>query len=472
MRLRFFAFAAFFLPCFAWLGCEWAREQTPEVREATWGAEVIVSIAGKGSIVSTESGIRCPEICYGRIVSNLAAEAAPRSITLRATPDPGYRFARWEADGARVAGNGPGPSECNPVRRPALTPDLGSAAEVTLPFGEVDGYPPPGMSEKCVRYSRVPVAYNLTAVFESAATTTANDVWAKLSPPDNFEDLMVTTGHVIARVVNGANGKWGVAMVDRQDPSVMNTLRLEIDSFVYDMTHHVVWQGVLDGRLGLVNRNTGQLTVWNPNPSSLNCRSLTSTSQYVYCRTFDQLVRWTIGGANQTTIATDLPQGAAMTSDGTSVFLVEDGTSTGASTIRRLTPPASPDAGAPILEIVVGSLSSPRMLRADAMFLHTIVDSFGGDVMRIPLSGGAQAFTYSVGDFGLLYAPEPPVGDPRLWIASSAPDFSSSWEITSRSKVNVPKPFRVGLRRVTGLAIDGEHVYWTQDDARIYRGRK
>ena len=476
MRPRFFASFALrtLLPLAplalaAGMGCEWATEPTPVVREPTWGAELTLVVRGRGRVVSTseDTGIRCPESCYARIVPNVAIDAAPASITLRATADQGYRFARWEADGARVAGRTNGPAECSPVRRPGETPQLGAAPEITLPFGEVDGYPPPGLSEKCAQYSRVPVAYNLTAVFEP--TLGAGDLWVTL-PGERAADIKLVGSRALVRAIAPDN-RWSVYAIDSTGSA--DRLRGGINATQYDFTGtHVVWQqqgGGPDGAglLGLVHSVTGEVIEWSPTPSSPRCIALTSTDRYVYCRTnTQQLVRWTIGSMIQTTILSSVASGAPMTSSLEDVFLVTN--VSGDASLRRLLLEPSP-----ALEILAGGLAAPRRLRADTRYVYAAVGtSARASVVRVPRFGDEGLLTLSPNSqLEPVYAVDSTIPNaPVVVIGSLSPNLPT-WQIAAY-RGSTPAVFRQGLDDVVSIAVDLAHVYWTQIDGRLYRGAR
>lgn len=465
MRTWFFASVVVSSFAFGGAGCEWATEKTPAAREPAWGAELVVNVSGGGSVVSAGPGIACPGVCYARIVPDLTVDAAPRGITLRAIPAAGYRFVGWKADPARIAGNGPGPQECNPLRRRGQTPDLGAAGEVTLPFGEDDGFPPPGMSEKCAEYSRVPIAYNLTATFERGSTE-GNDVWAQL--PFGFaNELMVTSTRVFVRHVND-EGLLRFFSLPLVAPTAFTAFAASSSvTPAFDMTHHVVWQEP-STTITVLDRDRAARTTFR---AGVSCASVTSSASYVLCRTNDRrLFRWTLDGTNLAVIHSSLPQGVPMTASATHVYLVAD-EATSAS-IQRLPIAISGDAGTPSLELVASGLASPGQLRADARFVYAAVRGSVNGVVRLPVDGGAPT-TFSFFALDLLHAPDPPVGEPLLWAATS--ESGATWTIGSYRRTSTTQTATIARelpRAVRGLAVDESYFYWTDDTEKIYRGRR
>lgn len=453
------------------LGCDWATEATPVVREPTRGAEVTIVIRGRGRVVSSseETAIRCPDTCFARIVPNVGNDAAPASITLRATADQGYRFARWETDGARVAGRTNGPAECNPVRRFGETPQLGAAPEITLPFGDVEGYPPPGFSEKCADYSRVPLAYVLTAVFEP--TLGAGDEWVSFAG-ERAADIKLVGSRALVRAI-ATDNRWSVYAVD--STGAIGRLRGGIDAVQYDFTGtHVVWQQQTPAgadnarRMGLVDSVTGAVFEWSPSPPSMSCIAVTSTQSHVYCRTnAQQIVRWTLAGLNQTTVLPNVPSGGTMTSSFEDVFLLA--TEGSATSIRRLLLDASP----PALEILAGSLASPRRLRADTRYVYaTVGSSARASVVRIPRFGDEGVVTMSPNSQREpVYAVDSTIPNAPVVVIGSITAGDPAWQI-STYRGTAPTVFRQGLDDVVSIAADLTHVYWAQGDGRLYRGAR
>ncbi|MBS2019506.1 MAG: hypothetical protein JST00_41980 [Deltaproteobacteria bacterium] len=465
MRTWFFASVVVSSFAFGGAGCEWATEKTRTPREPTWGAELVVNVSGGGSVVSAGPGIACPGVCYARIVPDLAVDAAPRGITLRAIPAAGFRFVGWKADPARIAGHGPGPPECNPLRRRGQTPDLGAAGEVTLPFGEDDGFPPPGMSEKCAEYSRVPIAYNLTATFEKEASE-ASDVWAQL-PAGFANDLTVSSTRVFVRHVSN-EGLLRVLSLPLAAPTTIASYPASSSvTPAFDMTHHVVWQEP-NTTVVVIDRERDVRTTFRP---GVSCTALASSASFVFCRTFDRrLFRWTLDGNNLAILHSALPQGVPMTASATHVYLVVDDGAT--SSIQRLPIAIAGDAGAPSLEPITLGLASPSHLRADDRFVYAAVQGAVDGVARFPVGGGTPA-TFSLSANDLLYVPDPPAGEPLVWAATS--ESGSSWKIGSYRRTDTTQTGTIAreLRRaVRGLAVDASYFYWTDDTDKIYRGRR
>jgi len=465
LRLAPFVLAA------AGLGCDWATEPTRTVREPTRGAEVTIVIRGRGRVVSSseDTGIRCPDACYARIVPSVGNDAAPSSITLRATADEGYRFAGWEADGARVAGRTNGPAECNPVRRPGETPQLGAAAEITLPFGDVEGYPPPGFSEKCADYSRVPLAYVLTAVFEP--TFGAGDAWVSFAG-ERAADIKLVGSRALVRAI-ATDNRWSVYEVD--GTGSVGRVRGGINATLYDFSGaHVVWQqqspdgGAGPRMMGIVNSVTGAVVEWSPSPPSLSCVAVTSTQSHVYCRTSaQQIVRWSLAGLNQTTVLPNVPNGIPMTSSFDDVFLAATEGSNGS--IQRLVLDPSP----PSLELLSDSLSNPRRLRADTRYVHaTIGSSVRSSVVRIPRFGDEGIVTLSPNNQReLVYAVDSTIPNAPVVVIGSLTVGEPTWQIATY-RGTAATVFRRGLDDVVSIAVDLTHVYWAQIDGRLYRAAR
>ncbi len=159
----------------AWLGCsdddKGGTASTAVVDPGgTYGAEVTVTVVGRGRVTTNVAGLDCPDNCFEkRIFANAAADGAAGGVALKAIPTPGIKFLGWKFEAEPIGSRGRGSDTCNPIKRAATVPAVGmNDLEITLPFGETDGTPPAGKETACTGFTKVPLVYRVTAQFEGA----------------------------------------------------------------------------------------------------------------------------------------------------------------------------------------------------------------------------------------------------------------------------------------------------------------
>lgn len=432
--------------------------------ERSWGAEVVLTVRGRGRVTSFgEPGLSCPGRCAGKVVPPPANSTAPVAITLHSIAEEGHHLVRWETEGAIVDSSTRVPPECNPIRRRTETPELGNSEDATLPFGDLAGSAPEGRFDTCVDYIRVPLAYSVTAVFEPEQDFL--DRWASF--PDNRDllDLKVADDTLMARAVAGFGDPWDIVAYDQAGTVRTLATGISTDAFEF-FGHHVIWQ-TKDGGMRLLLRGSDGIVQWSPMPS-VRCLAVTTTSTHAYCRTNDfRLVRWNLDGGEQTTILSGMLPGAAMTASPDQVVLTT--LRAGGWSLQRVRPGSSPA----VLDAVTeeeGPL--PLLLRADASYAYWLAGtSTSPSVFRAPLTSGVGAAAeYGRGSADVLYGVESSSStEPVVFVATAAE--KKPWRITAHA-AGATTTFREAVDIVGSIAADAHHVYWTGGGQRIYRGAR
>ena len=96
----------------AWAGCSssssnGAGSRTSADPGGTYGAEVAVSVVGRGRVLASLPGLNCPSDCYGSFVfADRNQDGAAGGVTLKAIPTKGVRFAGWRFEVLSVGTRG------------------------------------------------------------------------------------------------------------------------------------------------------------------------------------------------------------------------------------------------------------------------------------------------------------------------------------------------------------------------------
>ncbi len=153
----------------AWPACESEAPGPPgEIDPGpTFGAEIVLSIVGRGSVTSNPTGIDCPSSCFARVVlADPSVDGGDAGIALSPNETIGAHFVGWTFAEVDLGVRARGPSQCSPMTRKSTTPSVDTSRVLTVPFGETTGTPPRGREEECAAFTTVPVAYAVTATFE------------------------------------------------------------------------------------------------------------------------------------------------------------------------------------------------------------------------------------------------------------------------------------------------------------------
>ncbi|MCA9585495.1 MAG: hypothetical protein KC657_09065 [Myxococcales bacterium] len=472
---------------FAYAGCS-SDETKPGLAPVdpgeTFGAEVTLEVVGPGRVLSKEfGGIDCPTSCFETFVfPNKDSRGVP-GITLVAKPTEGVRFLGWKLDAAPTASRGRGPSSCQPITRAAATPAVNATAlEITLPFGDTKGAPPPGQEAACAADSVVPVAYRVTATFES---TSQLDSGLDGSVDGGTGELVFDTpmAGAVGRGIGVTSGRiyW---LWDMGGQSAVSTgsaaggaatvavpLGTSITQFAVDS--HVVFQNAV-GQLSVIPSGT---TAPIALAGSGTCAAVSSDNSNAYCRTVGpngQLDSWAAFiGTGPTTMASGLPTGTDLSADISFFFMSDDGAGVAnAGVVGSLTRPT--DGGAATLTPLAPNRTSPTELQHNTsriIWLDYDTNTNTGAAFATSRGGGAvtSAIPATVGLRRIAIDPSSTATFFAL-VQSAAPAGSAILRASALG--GTPVTFRSQLTGVGGIAVDSTYLYWTDGSARVFRTRK
>jgi hypothetical protein len=486
----------------AWPACDLVR--TPVGAEVgsgpTFGAEISVAIKGRGRVVSEPAALDCPSSCFARIiVSQADLDASDEGLVLTPQVTIGSHFVGWTYEAVELGVRAGGPSQCSPMRRATtVLPVASGATRLVLKYGETTGTPPAGLEAECAEFTTVPVAYALTATFEEDAVIPgprapgpANEVL--FEPPIlgivASKEIGVLDGRVYWRfdqqnLSGGVGGGGPLSVVasgvasgqaDGKGPgSIIHVPPFDIISR-FDVDRHVVFQHS-SGLVESIQSGSGVRTALG---YVAPCASLASDTTTAYCRgdwsgTSTYLWSMPISDGGSSYVYT-LPRGRDLAIDDENFYFSEipSGTPHGQATVESAT--RFPDGGGsvPVITKLVAGQTAPFELTVGPEHLFWLDEQPGGLVsantapklgegagLARPVPGGrflavdpSSPTTFYVGITNSLTA-----GDSYIVKASVL-----SAAVTS---------FRAGLTGLGGIAVDATHVFWTQNDGRVYRAPK
>jgi hypothetical protein len=442
----------------------------------TYGAEISLRILGRGSVASTPTAIDCPSTCFARIVlADRSVDGGDGGVTLVANETIGSHFVSWSVDDVDLGVRAGGPPQCSPMTRPSATPLVDSTSrEITVAFGETTGKPPRGREDECADFTKVPVAYALTATFEDDIVDPPNEI---PDPGPGADVLFASPGGSSAKEIGVAGGVvyWryeqsgasGVASAFPGGP--VNAILAPIDELtLFHVGEHVVFQHS-GGQLEAIAGGDTFPVMLGGAPT---CAALASDVSNVYCRSNgaagSTLYVWPISGAAAPRIVHVLPPGRALAADGQRFYFSRDegGFADQASIV---TAPLSGDGGMPVITALVSGQTSPRDLIARSSYLFWLDDQGSGvfsarSAYKLAAGSSQAAVTGSQVRF---VAADPfsssyfvGIGGVGLGASSIYRAFAGSTSIAT---------LRTGITGLGGLAADSGYVYWTQSDGRVYR---
>ena len=477
------AFAVVPTAAVVWSGCSSSSSSGGGTRTAadpggTYGAEVAITVVGRGRVISGLTGISCPSDCYGSFVfADRNQDGAAGGITLKAIPTKGVRFAGWKFDVIPVGTRGRGPDQCSPLtRNSASVPADLNALEITLPYGETAGTPPLGQEGACTGFTSVPVTYSVTATFADEIVEAGVDAEGGAdifleSPAPNAVGKEIglaggrlywryeiagtssiasapTTGGVGAQTVPGTTG-------------VITT---------FEIGQHVVWQTNL-GTIGVIQGGSTSATSFLSGGNT--CVAVESDFSNVYCRTAGPngtLISWTTAGTSMTNLHSGLPIGSDFTVDSSGFAIVDTTNGFASSAIRSVPKLGTIDAGAPTITDLVTGLTNPVALEPNGTSrLYWISDDGAGTAQSASRFGGT-AFSSTPATVGLKSLTIDPSSTFSYFVGispSTQAGVSSIVKLSTSSTTTTP--VRTGLTGIGGIAADSSYVYWTQNDGRVYR---
>jgi hypothetical protein len=458
----------------------------------TYGAEISLSIIGRGRVTSSPSVVDCPSSCFARIVlANASMDGGDGGITLIAQETSGAHFIGWSFADVDLGARGRGPSQCSPVTRKASVPSqLDRSTVVTVPFGETQGAPPRGHEEECAAFTSVSLAYAVTATFEEDPPQPGFDS----APPDEADldvlflpktagsqakEIGVTGGYAYWRYEkDGLSGVAGSFVASNRFDEIVQPTRV-IRAF--HVGRHAVFQYADDDSLWVVQGGT------TDSASALGgappCLALASDAQNVYCRAAldggSAIYAWPVSGADASapSIVHVLPPGNALGVDTSQFYFSEDhGALPNQATILSVLRDAGGDVdgSSPAFTAVAVGQTSPIGLSVGPLLLAWI-DERGG--ISTPWSAskkltGAAPLTGLSGNAIRYVAADSDPNSSAYWIGVGD-DGTGSWAIyTAIAVTGTPTFFRAGNTDLGGLAVDNTYVYWTRPNGRVYQASK
>ncbi len=475
----------------AWLACDGdvASSRRSELDVGpTYGLEVVLSVKGRGRVVSVPAAIDCPTTCFSRVVlADPTIDGSAGGLQLGAEANTGSHFVGWTFESVNLGVAARGPAQCSPMKRwtSVLDPVAGSHLQ-TLAFGETEGTPPPGREVECAAYTRVPVAYSITAVFEE------NDVRpVKPPPPGELVEVLFeppALGVTVGKEIGIVDGKvyWrfnrgkdsepsapsGIAMGKADGSGGGSTLIVppndRIGRVLFGPT--ILLQHTNGLAESIATATNARLQFYLPG----TCLGFATDGTIGYCRIANNattyLVWWPLGSSSYTYIY-QLPGGYEIAVDGPDLYFSEEqaGGAEGLGFIDRA--PRFSDAGfsTPVPTRLVADQSSPRDLVLSDTHMFWI-DRDGDDTTptSAPKTDAGAGRRASVQ--GTTFAVDPS-GD---YYFAQAGNDQAGWSILRVPATNpsAAMGFRFGLRPIGGIAVDASHVYWTGADGRVYRAPK
>jgi hypothetical protein len=469
----------------AWIGCSSSSSNGGTGRVTvdpggTFGAEVSVTVVGRGRVTSTLPGLDCPADCTSKLVfADRTQPGATGGLTLKAIATPGVRFGGWKFETASLGTRGRGPEACNPVKRDTVSPSVDvNAAEITLPYGEATGVAPAGQEATCSGFTTVPVAYNVTATFVDQAIIDAGfdaeagaDVFLE-SPVAGAiaKEIGIAGGRLYWRYTSGGQSSIATAPTSGGIAETIPGTTGFINPIEFGQ--HVVWQA--SGNIGVIQG--GSTFATNFSGGGNTCVAMESDFSNVFCRTAGpagSMISWSTAGTSMTTLHTGLPVGTEFTVDSSGFAIVDTTSGFGLSTIRSISRTATPDAGTPTFGDLVTGLSNPTQLEASGTSRLFWIADDGAGVAQSAARFGGTAFSSTPATSGLKLLATDPQSTSSFFVGiapSTSPGASSIVRLSAFSTTTTP--VRSGLTGLGGIVADSSYVYWTQSDGRVYRAQR
>ena len=466
-----------------WSGCSSSSSSPGGSRTAadpggTYGAEVAVTVVGRGRVISGLTGISCPDDCYGSFVfADRTQDGAAGGLTLKAIATKGVRFAGWKFAVIPVGARGRGPEVCSPLKRDsASVPADLNAAEITLPYGETAGTPPLGQEGACTGFTTVPVTYSITATFVDEIVDAGVDA-------EGGADIFVESpvANAVGKEIGIAGGRlyWryevaGVSSIATAPTSGIGGAQIipGTTSLItaFEIGQHVVWQSS-GGQIGVIQGGATTATTFLNTGNT--CVSVESDFSNVYCRTAGPngtLVSWTTAGTSMTNLHSGLPIGTDFTVDSSGFAIVDTTNGVGASAIRSVPKLGTVDAGVPTIGDLVTGLTNPVALEANSTSRLYWISNDGAGTAQSAARFGGTAFSSTPATTGLKLLAIDPQSTSSFFVGiapSTQPGASSIVKVSTFTQTSTP--VRTSLTGLGGIVADSSYVYWTQNDGRVYR---
>ncbi|MBX3263430.1 MAG: hypothetical protein KF782_27410 [Labilithrix sp.] len=441
----------------------------------TYGAEVTVTVIGRGRVTSSVPGLDCPGRCFTKhVFASATADGAAGAISLKATPTPGLKFRGWSFGTEPVGTRGRGPANCNPILRAAVDPGVDARAiEIDLPYGETAGVVPAGQEGPCVDFTNVPVVYNVTATFDTdppAELDAGPDGSAGgetvYEPPSGVvagRDVGVTQGGYLywhltvngqSRVGFGSNPRGFAPQTPDYIVSAMPITLFEVDAY------GVVYQ-TSNGAISVVRYGSTSPTTMGGSPPTCTALAV-DTSYNVYCRTTSTIVQWLFPSyTTGTVLYTEVPNGADLHVESAAGSLYFSG----AGEILSL-----PIVGAS------GSPATPTTIASDAVGA-TDLEANGARFFWLQPGGsvhassskspGSSTYDTDVPPSLFRHLAEDKSSSSYFWAASASAIYHAYY--LGGTGAGATQPFRTGLSGVAGMTADSSYVYTSHSDGTIRR---
>jgi hypothetical protein len=448
-----------------------------------YGAEVTVTVVGRGRVTTSIPGVACPGVCASRFIfKNPTEPGASAGVKLNAViTSSRVRFGGWKFEAVPLGTRGRGGENCNPVVRDSTVAAVDTQAlEISVPFGTVQGRAPAGQEGACAGSLDVPLAYNVTATFIDEAIIDAGPDVVD-GGGDAGADVLyqAPVAGAVAREIGFAGGalywRWdsagnsGISYVTT--PSTVATPQTIVSPVTpislvsipptNSLQGHVLYQ-TSGGALQII-QGGGNAPI--SAASANTCVAMFSDFSYVFCRSAaGVLQQWTSGGSGPTTLYTTLPMGTDLFAS-TSNFYFSDVVN---GTIQWL-PRTVADAGT-AGNVTVNGQTGPSGLTGNTsriFWLNTPSVGVGQAQSATATTVLTSANTMVPASNGVkLVTPDPSSSTYAYAVVGSA------IQRVYYTGAIAPTTIRTGLTSINGLAVDSSYVYWTQNDGRVYRALK
>lgn len=441
----------------------------------TFGAEISLTVVGRGRVTSSIPGLDCPSDCFAKFIfPSATADGAAGGITLKAEGTPGASFKGWSFEAETIGSAGRGPANCNPIKRPASLPSVStSALEISLPFGEVEGTPPAGQEAACARSRKVPTVYKITASFDTGIVDAGADanggeiLYAGAAGATGGE-IGVAGGRLFWRYTS-TSGYHGISYIDSptsaapQPGVAVVSPTTTMSAFEIDPAGVAYQTSTIVSFIPASGVAPASITM---SPSvGLSCYGLAvDTSANVYCRTSSTIVRWLsplYSTMERLYSAVDFGYDLHVDSVGSTIYYA-----TSAGTIYSL-PLFGADGGVASPTLVTSAPSGAAGLEGSGSYLWWVQSGYLYSCTKAgcltPTNTGTTAFAS-----GIAYTRiAADTSSLNFWAASSSTIYRSYYAGGSGTTV-----FQSGRSGIGGVAADSSYVYWTEGDGSVRRASK
>jgi hypothetical protein len=475
----------------------------------TYGAEISLSVIGRGRVTTNPPAIDCPSDCFARIVlPSASVDGGDGGVTLIAQDTAGAHFVGWSFAEVDLGARGRGPPQCSPMTRKTSVPAaVDPSTVISVPFGETQGTPPPGHEAECAAFTSVSLAYAVTAKFEEdppipgfdAAIDPADlDVlFYPTDPSSQANEIGVTSGYAYWRFsIGGRPDMSGVAGSYLASGGPFNEIVAPDQSIrLFHVGRHAVFQ-TTDGTLRVIlagSTNQGSANTLGGAPT---CLALASDAQNVYCRAAldggSAIYAWpaTGGDASAPSIVHLLPPGNDLGVDTQRFYFSED------NSVFDIGPPnanvlsvardADVDGGSPTFTTLASGQASPFGMSVGPSYLAwfdslrdgTLAARSASKFVQFPAPPptGPDAGLLLAATFTPYVAADPITNDYWVGAGNGGNGGNAGWQIykitAGTSNTTLFRSGAPGTAYLGGLAVDATYVYWTRSNGRIYRAFK